>query len=175
MDQKFLSKSLYYTFKFGIYSNRYQISRSRPDTILNSNHLLVITVINSRRLLFSFSNRKRRKLKNDTRSDGNSNAASFVVTFNKDITIKYNRENKGCGGVAPAAQLCLKSDRDALFLKDCQPYAKPSPGGPDYSKCGHGPVRDKRTSEWRRIFNKELQKELGIVPVNYYIKGQRIQ
>ncbi|KAE9537535.1 hypothetical protein AGLY_006558 [Aphis glycines] len=27
------------------------------------------------------------------------------------------RENKGCGGVAPTAQLCLKSDGDALFLK----------------------------------------------------------
>jgi len=38
-----------------------------------------------------------------------------------------------------------------------------------------GPVRDKRTSEWRRIFNKELQEELGIVPVTCYIKGQRIQ
>ncbi|KAE9543245.1 hypothetical protein AGLY_003156 [Aphis glycines] len=27
------------------------------------------------------------------------------------------RENKGCEGVAPTAQLCLKSDGDALFLK----------------------------------------------------------
>ncbi|KAE9533498.1 hypothetical protein AGLY_009136 [Aphis glycines] len=39
----------------------------------------------------------------------------FIVTCNKGITIKYNiiftRENKGCGGVAPTAQLCLKRTR----------------------------------------------------------------
>jgi len=38
-----------------------------------------------------------------------------------------------------------------------------------------GPVRDTRTNEWRRKFNKELQEELGIAPVTSYIKGQRIQ
>jgi len=37
------------------------------------------------------------------------------------------------------------------------------------------PVHDKRTSEQRRKFNKELQEELGKAPVTSYIKGQRIQ
>jgi hypothetical protein len=37
------------------------------------------------------------------------------------------------------------------------------------------PVRDARTNEWRRKFNKEIQEELGLVPVTSYIKGQRLQ
>jgi len=36
-------------------------------------------------------------------------------------------------------------------------------------------VHDKRTSGWRRKFNKNLQEELGKAPVTSYIKGQRIQ
>ncbi|KAL4131010.1 hypothetical protein QTP88_008370 [Uroleucon formosanum] len=38
-----------------------------------------------------------------------------------------------------------------------------------------GSVRDARTNEWRRKFNKELQEELGLAPVTSYIKGQRLQ
>jgi len=37
-----------------------------------------------------------------------------------------------------------------------------------------GQVRDIRTNEWKRKFNKELQEELGLAPVTSYIKGQRI-
>jgi len=37
------------------------------------------------------------------------------------------------------------------------------------------PVCDSRTNEWRRKFNKELQKELGLAPVTNYIKRQRLQ
>jgi len=38
-----------------------------------------------------------------------------------------------------------------------------------------GPVRDTRTNEWRRMFNKELQEELGLAPVTIYIRRQRLQ
>jgi hypothetical protein len=39
--------------------------------------------------------------------------------------------------------------------------------------CGR--VRDARTNEWRRKFNKELQEELSLAPVISYIKGQILQ
>jgi hypothetical protein len=33
-----------------------------------------------------------------------------------------------------------------------------------------GPVHDTRTSEWRKKFNKEFQKKLGLAPITSYKK-----